>query len=70
MLDWAASANVGFSLFVSVGGMVDIDFADLVDFLGEDPYTRSILIYMETIGNARRFMSAARASRATSRSSS
>ncbi len=60
MLDWAASAHVGFSLFVSVGGMIDIDFADLIDFLGEDPYTRSILIYMDTIGNARRFMSAAR----------
>ena len=60
MLDWAVSANVGFSLFASVGSMVDVDFADLVDFLGEDPHTRSILIYMETIGNARRFMSAAR----------
>jgi acetyltransferase len=52
MLDWAMSARVGFSMFASVGGMLDVDFADLVDFLGEDPYTRSILIYMETIGNA------------------
>ena len=60
MLDWAVSAQVGISLFASVGSMVDVDFADLVDFLGEDPHTRSILIYMETIGNARRFMSAAR----------
>jgi acetyltransferase len=60
MLDWAVSANVGFSFFASVGSMVDVDFADLVDFLGEDPHTRSILIYMETIGNARRFMSAAK----------
>ena len=60
MLDWAVNAHVGFSLFASVGGMVDVDFADVVDFLGEDPYTRSILIYMESIGNARRFMSAAR----------
>jgi acetyltransferase len=60
MLDWAVGAHVGFSLFASVGSMVDVDFADLVDFLGEDPHTRSILIYMETIGNARRFMSAAR----------
>jgi acetyltransferase len=60
MLDWAVSAHVGFSLFASVGSMVDVDFADLVDFLGEDPHTRSILVYMETIGNARRFMSAAR----------
>lgn len=60
MLDWAVSADVGFSLFASVGSMVDVDFADLVDFLGEDRYTRSILIYMESIGNARRFMSAAK----------
>jgi acetyltransferase len=60
MLDWAVSANVGFSLFASVGSMVDVDFADLIDFLGEDRHTRSILIYMESIGNARRFMSAAR----------
>jgi acetyltransferase len=60
MLDWAVSARVGFSLFASVGSMVDVDFADLVDFLGEDSHTRAILIYMETIGNARRFMSAAR----------
>jgi len=60
MLDWAVSAHVGFSLFASVGSMVDVDFADLVDFLGEDRYTRSILIYMESIKDARRFMSAAR----------
>ncbi len=60
MLDWAIDAHVGFSMFASVGGMVDVDFADLVDFLGEDEQTRSILIYMESIGNARRFMSAAR----------
>jgi acetyltransferase len=60
MLDWAVSAHVGFSMFASVGSMVDVDFADLVDFLGEDPNTRSILIYMESIGSARRFMSAAR----------
>ena len=60
MLDWAVDAQIGFSMFASVGGMVDVDFADLIDFLGEDEHTRSILIYMETIGNARRFMSAAR----------
>ena len=60
MLDWAIDAHVGFSMFASVGGMVDVDFADLIDFLGDDEQTRSILIYMETIGNARRFMSAAR----------
>ncbi len=60
MLDWAVSARVGFSFFASVGSMVDVDFADLIDFLGDDPHTRAILIYMESIGNARRFMSAAR----------
>jgi acetyltransferase len=60
MLDWAIDAHVGFSMFASVGGMVDVDFADLIDFLGEDEQTRSILIYMESIGDARRFMSAAR----------
>ena len=49
--------------------MIDVDFADLVDFLGEDRHTRSILIYMENVGDPRRFMSAARASHATSRSS-
>ncbi|HET6351749.1 MAG TPA: bifunctional acetate--CoA ligase family protein/GNAT family N-acetyltransferase [Coriobacteriia bacterium] len=60
MLDWAIDAHVGFSMFASVGGMTDIDFADLIDYLGEDEDTRAILIYMESIGNARRFMSAAR----------
>ncbi|MBA4370391.1 MAG: acetyl-CoA synthetase [Coriobacteriaceae bacterium] len=60
MLDWAIGSHVGFSLFASVGAMVDVDFADLVDFLGSDPHTRSILIYMESVGDARRFMSAAR----------
>ncbi len=60
MLDWAVSSHVGFSFFASMGGMVDVGFADLIDFLGEDRYTRSILIYMENVGDARRFMSAAR----------
>jgi acetyltransferase len=60
VLDWAATAHVGFSMFVSLGSMIDIDFGDLIDFLGEDPQTRSIMIYMETVGNGRKFMSAAR----------
>lgn len=60
MLDWAVSSKIGFSMFASVGAMTDVDFADLIDFLGEDSETRSILIYMENVGNARRFMSAAR----------
>ncbi len=61
ILDWAVSAEIGFSLFASLGSMVDIDFGDMIDFLGDDPATRSILIYMEGVGNARKFMSAARA---------
>jgi acetyltransferase len=60
MLDWAMSAGVGLSLFASTGSMADVEFADFVDFLGEDRYTRSILIFMESIGHARQFMSAAR----------
>lgn len=60
ILDWAVSAHVGFSMFVSLGSMIDIEFGDLIDFLGNDPYTRSILIYMESVDDARKFMSAAR----------
>jgi len=63
ILDWAVSSHIGFSMFISLGSMLDIDFGDLIDYLGEDPNTRSILIYMEGIDNikrARKFMSAAR----------
>ena len=60
LLDWAANTHIGFSMFISLGSMVDIDFGDLIDFLGEDPQTRSIMIYMEAVGNARKFISAAR----------
>ncbi len=60
ILDWAVSSNVGFSAFLSVGSMLDVDFGDLIDFLGEDPHTRSIIVYMESVGNARSFMRAAR----------
>jgi acetyltransferase len=60
ILDWAITTRIGFSMFASLGSMLDIDFGDLIDFLGDDPYTRSILIYMEGVGNARKFMSAAR----------
>jgi acetyltransferase len=60
ILDWGMTAHIGFSMFASLGSMLDIDFGDLIDYLGDDPYTRSILIYMEGIGNARKFMSAAR----------
>lgn len=60
ILDWAISSGIGFSLFASLGSMLDVDFGDLIDFLGTDPHTRSILIYMESVGHARKFMSAAR----------
>ncbi|MGD0661905.1 MAG: bifunctional acetate--CoA ligase family protein/GNAT family N-acetyltransferase [Syntrophorhabdales bacterium] len=61
ILDWAVSAGIGFSMFASLGSMTDIDFGDMIDFLGDDQATKSILIYMEGVGNARKFMSAARA---------
>lgn len=61
VLDWAVDAHVGFSMFASLGSMIDVDFGDLIDFLGNDDDTRSILLYMEGVGNAKKFMSAARA---------
>ncbi|MEM3514861.1 MAG: acetate--CoA ligase family protein, partial [Candidatus Hadarchaeum sp.] len=60
ILDWAVSTHIGFSMFASLGSMLDVDFGDLIDYLGEDPRTRSIIIYMEGVGSARKFMSAAR----------
>ena len=60
ILDWSFREHVGFSAFVSVGSMVDVGWGDLIDHLGHDPHTRSIVIYMESIGNARAFLSAAR----------
>jgi len=60
MLDWAVSSHIGFSMFAALGSMLEVDFGDLINYLGEDPYTRSIIIYMESVGNAREFLSAAR----------
>ncbi len=60
MLNWAVSAGIGFSMFASLGSTLDIDYGDMIDYLGEDPHTRSIIIYMEGVGNAKKFMSAAR----------
>ena len=60
ILDWAVNAEIGFSMFASLGSMLDVDFGDMIDFLGTDEATSSILIYMEGVGNARKFMSAAR----------
>ena len=61
MLDWAGSRGIGFSHFVSLGEHADIDFGDLLDFLGSDPKTRAILLYIESVEASRKFMSAARA---------
>lgn len=60
VLDWSLKMNVGFSHFVSLGSMVDVGWGALIDYLGDDPRTRSIVIYMESIGDARSFLSAAR----------
>lgn len=61
MLDWAGSRGIGFSHFVSLGERADVDFGDMLDFLGSDPKTRAILLYIESIEAPRKFMSAARA---------
>ncbi|TRO49851.1 acetyl-CoA synthetase, partial [Candidatus Bathyarchaeota archaeon] len=60
ILDWAVHENIGFSNFVSIGSMIDVDFGDLIDYFGTDPQTKSILMYTEAITQARKFMSAAR----------
>lgn len=61
VLDWAVPRKIGFSTLVSVGGMADVDFGDLLDFLALDGRTRAILLYVEAVTHARKFMSAARA---------
>ena len=61
LLDWAQPRGVGFSHFISLGNAADIDFGDLLDHLGRDHETRAILLYIESITSARKFMSAARA---------
>ena len=60
VLDWSLRENVGFSAFVSIGSMLDVNWGDLVDYFGNDPRTQSIVIYMESIGDARSFLSSAR----------
>jgi acetyltransferase len=60
VLDWSFQEQVGFSAFVSIGAMLDIGWGDLIYYLGDDPQTRSIVIYMESLGDARSFLSAAR----------
>lgn len=61
MLDWANGRGIGFSHFISLGDVADVDFGDVLDYLGSDPATRAILMYMESVTSARKFMSAARA---------
>ena len=61
VLDWARSRGIGFSKFISLGESADIDFGDLLDFLASDADTSAILLYMEDLRHARKFMSAARA---------
>ncbi|HVC38271.1 MAG TPA: bifunctional acetate--CoA ligase family protein/GNAT family N-acetyltransferase [Gammaproteobacteria bacterium] len=60
VLDWARSRGIGFSHMISLGDMADVDFGDLLDYLATDPGTHAILLYIEGIQHARKFMSAAR----------
>jgi len=60
VLDWSLREEVGFSAFVSIGSMLDVGWGDLISYFGDDPNTKSIVIYMETIGDARSFLSSAR----------
>jgi acetyltransferase len=60
-LDWAHGARVGFSCMVSLGDSLDVDAGDVLDYLGADPRTRAILLYLESVAGARKFLSAARA---------
>jgi acetyltransferase len=61
VLDWAVEEKIGFSHFVSTGNMLDVDFGDLIDYLGEDEETKSIVLYIESVNDARKFMTAGRA---------
>ena len=61
VLDWATSHGIGFSHFVSMGNMADVDFGDMLDYLATDFKAKAILLYIENITHARKFMSAARA---------
>jgi acetyltransferase len=60
ILDWSCREEVGFSAIVSTGSMLDLGWGDLIYYFGDDPYTKSILLYMESVGDARSFLSAAR----------
>src|SRR5665213_1706078 len=60
VLDWSLQEKVGFSSIISLGSMLDVNWGDMINYLGNDPHTHSIVIYMEAIGDARAFLSAAR----------
>jgi len=61
LLDWGISSHIGFSMVVSLGSAIDVDFGDVIEFLTDDPHTKSIIIYMEeVVGNVKRFVSAVR----------
>ena len=60
ILDWSDREQVGFSAIVSTGSMLDVGWGDLIYYFGDDPHTKSILLYMESVGDARSFLSAAR----------
>ena len=60
ILDWSEKEHVGFSAIVSTGSMLDVGWGDLIYYFGDDPHTKSILVYMESVGDARAFLSAAR----------
>ena len=61
VIDWATGRGIGFSYLVSLGDMADVDFGDMLDYLANDMGTRAILLYVEAVTHARKFMSAARA---------
>ncbi|MDX1929501.1 MAG: acetate--CoA ligase family protein [Pirellulaceae bacterium] len=61
IMDWAIDVDIGFSVVASLGNAMDVDLGDMIDYLATDPYTDSIVLYIESIRDARKFMSAARA---------
>jgi acetyltransferase len=61
VIDWAQPRGIGFSHLVSLGDMCDVDFGDMLDYLANDPATKAILLYIEAVTDARKFMSAGRA---------
>src|SRR3546814_17870059 len=59
VLDWAKQHGIGFSHFISLGDSADVDFGDMLDYLASDPQTRAILLYIESVKHARKFIPAA-----------